>query len=347
MFEIKKATRKQARARIALCGPSGSGKTLGALLLAKGIGGKVGLIDTERRSASLYADVMPFDVLELDPPYSPLRYCEAIEALEKHGSEIIIIDSLSHAWSGQGGLLERVDQMKANAKNAMSPWAKATPEQQRLIDTILRSPAHIICTMRVKTEWVLEEQNVGGQRRTAPRKVGLAPVQRDGIEYEFTTTLDLTHDHLASPSKDRTGVFGEVGVSAFQLTEGCGKALAEWLAQGAAAEPEPPRYVPEGAYVKPPGFVPKPETPRVAPPKDETGFEDDGSIPEPILDPKVFWSAVRKRAKQLEITDKAKVEELGRDVLVLIGLDSSRAIPESRRTEMELVLSTFAYKQEN
>lgn len=347
MFQIKRATRKQARARIALCGPSGSGKTLGALLLAKGIGGRVGLIDTERRSASLYANVIPFDVLELEPPYSPARYCEAIAALEQHGSEIIIIDSLSHAWSGQGGLLERVDQMKATAKNAMSPWAKATPEQQRLVDTILRSPAHLICTMRVKTEWVLDESNVNGQRRTAPRKVGLAPVQRDGIEYEFTTTLDITHEHLASPSKDRTGVFGEVGVDAYLLTEQHGKALSVWLAEGEQAEPEPPRYVPEGTYVKPPGFVPPAEPPRVESPKDETGFEDDGSVAEPILDPKVFWAAVRKRARQLEIAGKDEVEEFARMALATMGLESSRAIPESRKEEMLLALSTLAFKQES
>jgi hypothetical protein len=108
-MQFTKATRKKSKLRIALSGPSGAGKTMGALLIAKGIGGKIAVIDTERGSASMYAHITDYDTLEMTPPFSPERFVEAINTAEAAGYDIVIIDSMTHEWNGTGGVLEIVD----------------------------------------------------------------------------------------------------------------------------------------------------------------------------------------------------------------------------------------------
>lgn len=242
-FQIKRAERTQARLRLALVAPSGGGKTWSALLAAKGIVealieaellkgtlvGKVGLIDTERKSAQLYSHLFPFDVIELDPPYSVTRYCEALRTFENAGYAVVILDQISHAWMGAGGIMEMVQ--KAEAQNGLAPWMDATPEQHRLVDTMLGSPCHIIATMRAKTTWVMEEKtNRAGRTVKAPRRVGVGIVQRPGIEYEFTTVLSLqTETHIAAPmglGKDRTNLFPAEGVV---LSEEWGRRMVKWM----------------------------------------------------------------------------------------------------------------------
>ena len=198
-----KAQKKQARVKVALCGPSGSGKTYSALLLARGMGKKIALIDTERGSASLYADVCDFDTLEISPPYSFEKYIAAIKEAEDGGYEVLVIDSISHAWAGAGGALEKADDgAKSAGGNKFVGWRNVTPQQNRFIDALTGSKCHIIATMRSKTEWIIESGK--------PVKVGLAPVQRDGMEYEFSLVFDISRDgNLAKASKDRTGLYGE------------------------------------------------------------------------------------------------------------------------------------------
>lgn len=252
-FQFKRAHRIQARLRLGLSAVSGAGKTMGSLRLAKGIvqtlidtgqiegglEGKIAMIDTERKSAALYAHVVPFDTLELDPPYSVDRYMQAIDAAERAGYVVCIIDQVSHAWSGPGGQLEWVDALKAGARNQMSPWAKVTPVQQEFYDRMLRSPMHIIATMRAKSEYVIEETLVDGRKKNIPRKIGLSPVQREGIEYEFTTMLDIDlESHMATATKDRTSLFMDRQT---RLDEDTGRKLTEWLISGAAAAPEQPK----------------------------------------------------------------------------------------------------------
>lgn len=218
---FKKAERKQARLRLALAGPSGSGKTYSALQMAKGLGGRIAVIDTEHGSASLYADAADFDVMELHAPYSPERYIEAIQAAEKAGYDVLIIDSYSHEWTGPGGCLEINDET-ARAKykgNTWSAWNETTPRHRRLTDKILTSPMHIICTMRSKTETVQGE----GKKII---KLGLKSEQRDGTDYEFTVVLDITHDgHMAVASKDRTKLFTQPEL----ITPATGQKLLDWL----------------------------------------------------------------------------------------------------------------------
>lgn len=241
-MKFEKAERKKAKLRLALTGPSGSGKTYGALQIAKGLGGKVAMIDTEKGSGSLYSDMLQFDVLELGPPFTPERFTEAVKAAEDAGYDLLIIDSITHEWSGKGGCLELVDEV-ARAKykgNSWSAWNDITPRHRDFLDALLRSPLHIIATMRSKTETAQTEE--GGRKRVV--KLGMKAEQRDGAEYEFTTVLDIVHDgHYALASKDRTGLFTDKDPK--QITPETGKILLQWLAKGeepapAVAEPEPP-----------------------------------------------------------------------------------------------------------
>lgn len=228
-MKFEKAMRKKAKLRLALTGPSGSGKTYSALLVAKGIGGKVAFIDTEKGSASLYSDIADFDVLELDPPFSPERFIEAIKSAESAGYETLILDSITHEWGGVGGCLELVDTI-AKAKyrgNSWSAWSEINPRHRLFLDAILRSPMHIIATMRSKTETAQVEEN--GRKKVA--KLGMKSEQRDGVEYEFTTVLDIAHEtHHAIASKDRTKLFSNS--DPVILSEDTGKRLLEWLESG-------------------------------------------------------------------------------------------------------------------
>lgn len=225
---FKPAQRKQAKLRLALSGPSGSGKTTGALLIAKGIGGKIAVLDTERGSASLYSDIVPFDVVELTPPYTPERYIEVIQEAEKAGYDTLILDSITHEWNGAGGILEIVDKV-ARSKykgNSYAAWNEGTPRHQKFVDAMLASPLHIIATMRSKAVYV-ETEKANGKKII--QKQGAAPQQRDGLEYEFTAVLDLSVDgNIAIASKDRTRLFHDPVV----ITEDVGKDLFTWLQSG-------------------------------------------------------------------------------------------------------------------
>jgi hypothetical protein len=227
-FSFKKAERKKAKLRLALCGPAGAGKTYSALRIATGLGGKVALLDTERRSGDLYANDFEYDTCSLDEEFSPQNYIEIIKTAETNGYDILIIDSLSHAWSGEGGVLELVDKatQASNSKNSYFAWRNVTPQHNALVDTILKSKMHIIATIRTKTDYLVSEE----KGKSKPIKVGLAPIQREGIDYEFTVVLDLSLEgNIATASKDRTKLFQGKN---FIVTEKTGIELVEWLEDG-------------------------------------------------------------------------------------------------------------------
>lgn len=227
-----KAQRSKSKLRLALIGPSGSGKTYSALLIAKGLGGKIAMLDSERGSGSLYSDLVDYDISDLTPPFTPERYIQAIKEAEKAGYNVLIIDSLSHAWSGQGGILEFVDKASQVQKNNFAAWREASPKHNSLVDSILGADLHIIVTMRSKTAWEVQKDERTG--KTRPVKIGLAPVQRDGLEYEFTCVLELSVDgHIATASKDRTGLFDGRYITPDIET---GHVLKEWL-QGKGEKP--------------------------------------------------------------------------------------------------------------
>ena len=232
MSGFKRATKAAAKLRLGLVGPAGSGKTMTALRIAKGLGGRVAVVDTERGSASLYSGErgMEFDVVEL-ASYEVEKFVEAIKDAVDGGYSTLVIDSLSHAWAGKGGILEFVDNAgKRNQGGGnFGAWRDATPRHNSLVDAILGAPLHIICTLRSKVEYVVE--NVGGRNQV--RKVGLQPVQRDGLEYEFTVVGDVTQDHDLVVTKTRAAFLKDRVIR--EAGEDLGRQLAEWLNTGASA----------------------------------------------------------------------------------------------------------------
>ena len=231
MAGLRKAQRRAAKIRLGLASPSGGGKTYSALLIAKGLAGswdKVAIIDTENGSADLYSHLGDYNVLQLTAPYEPERYINAIQECERAGMEVIVIDSISHEWSGVGGCLEiqQIAVEKQRVKNTYAAWKDVTPRHQKFIDAILQSNCHIITTVRSKTDYLQTEE----QGRKSIQKVGMAQVTRDGFEYELTVSLDLDVNHFAVTSKDRTGLFE--GRPSFVPSEQTGKTLKEWCENG-------------------------------------------------------------------------------------------------------------------
>lgn len=231
-FEIHRATKCRAKLRLGMSGPAGSGKTYSALLIAHGLGGRIGMIDTEHGSGDLYADLLPegYEVLQLTPPFTPARYVEAMHALEQAGVDTIIVDSLSHAWSGEGGSLDRHGKIADRSGNSWQAWRQVTPEHNALVEALLQSPCHVIATMRAKTDYVQEKDERTG--RQIVRKIGLAPIMREGIEYEFTIFMELDSNHLAHVGKDRTRLFDGMIIKPDSET---GRSLLDWLNSGVQA----------------------------------------------------------------------------------------------------------------
>jgi hypothetical protein len=252
-FKIRKAKRSAAKARVEIVAPSGGGKTWSALWLAKGLGGRCVVIDTEQGSSDLYEHLHEFDVVDLAPPFTPERYIEALKECEDAGYEVVIIDSITHEWSGKGGCLELVDEL-AKSKyrgNTWSAYSEVTPRHRSFFDAMLRSKCHIIATARSKTETAQVDE--GGRKKVV--KLGMKAEQRDGGEYEFLVVFDLVHDgHYATVSKDRTGLFtGDPK----PITVETGRRLAEWLA-GAEPVATPPAQTPSVAREPRPADAEKP-----------------------------------------------------------------------------------------
>jgi hypothetical protein len=243
-IQFQKATKKRSKLRLAFDGPAGSGKTMSALLVAKGLarGGKIAVIDTERGSASLYSDEVAFDVVELDS-FSPDTYVEAIKSAEDLGYEVIIVDSLSHAWEGKGGALDVKDKASRRpGLNDWTAWREVTPMHNRLVDAMLQSKAHIIATMRTKMEHVQEKDEKG---KTVIRKVGMAPIQRPGLEYEFSVVGDLDYNHVLTISKTRCKTLD--GLQIAMPGERLAKTLLEWLEQGEEVQGAAAAHAAQGA----------------------------------------------------------------------------------------------------
>ncbi len=221
-----KATKKKSKARVALLGPSGAGKTFSALAIGKHLGSKIAVIDTERGSASKYADdVAVFDVCELET-FEPQKYIDKLHEAAAEGYDVIIVDSLSHAWMGGGGILDQKDKKGGNGFDA---WRTLTPQHNALVEAILAYPGHVIATMRSKMEYVQEK---GANGKTVIRKVGMAPVQRDGMEYEFDVIGELDVDHCLHVTKSRCNALADQMIR--KPGADLAKALLAWLDQGEA-----------------------------------------------------------------------------------------------------------------
>lgn len=224
MTGFQKAKKEKVWTKVLLGGASGSGKSYSALRLATGLANKtksrIAAIDTEAGRIRYYANEFDFDDMQLEEPYTPQKYIDAIDEAIKGGYQILIIDSISHEWNY---CVETHDKMPGNS---YTNWAKITPMHDRFMEKVLQSPLHIIATVRGKDEYVLEEKN----GKQAPKKVGLGYKQRDGVEYNYTVTFNIDQEtHISSVSKDNTHIFeGKFEV----LTEKDGEALYDWANSG-------------------------------------------------------------------------------------------------------------------
>lgn len=229
---FRKATKKEAKARVAISGPAGSGKTYTALLLATAMCKKVAVIDTEHGSASKYADEFDFDVLELDD-FHPNNYIQAIKAAQIGGYDGLVIDSISHEWSGKNGCLELSEMYAKKNKggNKWAGWADVTPLHNAFIEAIHSAKLHIFATMRSKMDYIQAENERG---KTEIRKVGMAPITREGVEYEFDIFGEMDLDHSMVITKTRCRALTD------RVIKLPGKELAQeiqaWLSDGAPAE---------------------------------------------------------------------------------------------------------------
>ena len=247
-MQVTDGKREKQKALIGMAGPSGSGKSLSSLLLAYGlmkeahpdltdeeVWKKIGVADTEHKRMLTYIGQLhsgitigSFKHINFEPPFNTDRYNMAIKLLKQQGCEVIIIDSLSHQWQGEGGVVETHGGMQGNS---FQNWGKLAPESSKLTKGLTTQDVHMITTLRVKSDYVIEL--VDG--KNVPKKVGMKPVQKDDMEYEFDTVFSISMDHTAQVSKDITNLFEG---DEFIITDEIGSKLYRYLELGVDVQAE-------------------------------------------------------------------------------------------------------------
>jgi hypothetical protein len=241
-LNFKPAVRHEAKARVAVLGPTGAGKTWTALQWATVLGGRIGVIDTENTSASLYSDDYDFDTAPWGPPYDAAKLAAAVaQAAEQY--DVLILDSLTHFWAGDGGVLDVVDREAVkNRGNTYAAWKVGSPLWRGLLDALIFAPCHVIVTMRSKMDYL---QQKGDDGRTKIEKVGMAPQARNDVEYEFTVVAELDQGHRLTITKSRCSALADQVAPPHQA-EKLAVVLRDWLGSAdAAAAPTRPEPEPE------------------------------------------------------------------------------------------------------
>lgn len=251
-MQITKAKREKVKVPILLMGASGSGKTLSALLVAKGMiermfpkltedeqWEKIGFIDTEHRRSNLYVNtehagvvIGSFLKVDLTAPYLATNYKRAFDMLKQASAEVIIVDSLSSAWSGEGGILARIDELGCG----FDKWSQVTPDQRMLLSILMDTDAHVIATVRSKQGVEVTRNDRG---KTKIEKIGLKPEYKDGLEYEFAITFQLYENHLAEAMKDNSSLFPEATL----LSRESGAIIYDWAEKGVDPKAEERRRI--------------------------------------------------------------------------------------------------------
>lgn len=245
-MEIKKAKREKIKVPIMITGASGSGKTASALIMAKGIiekmfpdlpdheqWEKIGVIDTEHKRSLLYADakvgkteIGEFMHIDFEPPFTVARYTEAFNMFKQHGAEVIIVDSMTHAWSGEGGILEQVERIQqGNPKMQMQAWNQVKPLEKTFLRLLTGNSVYVIGTTRSKQAYDMSKDENG---KTQIVKLGLKPDQKDSLEYEFAVAFRIDENHFAEATKDNSNLFN----NGFQITKETGHQIYEWSSEG-------------------------------------------------------------------------------------------------------------------
>lgn len=245
---FQQATRRKLKLRMALCSPAGYGKSYTGLIFAQALAKifktKVAAIDTEHGALSKYQGTVgkDFAVCELQH-FAPSAYTAAIRAAALDGYGVLLIDSLSHAWSGVGGALAQVDAKAAGGGNSYVAWKDVTPQHNELVEAILAYPGHVIATMRTKMEYVLEEEvNRQGKKTMVPKKVGMKPVQREGMDYEFDVVCDLDESHTLIVGKTRCPAID--GQRVVKPGPDFLTPVVAWLDEGEGSQPANPTFQP-------------------------------------------------------------------------------------------------------
>lgn len=356
-MEFKKAKRSQARIKIAIGGPSGSGKTMSSLLLAYGLiraehpelsdadcWDRVCIIDTENGSGQLYVGntvgacrIGDYNTIDLDPPFEPGKFVDAIKMAEDHNMEVIIIDSLSHAWVGEGGALDKQGAIAARSGNSYTAWRTVTPEHNKLVDAMLQSKCHVIADIRAKMDY---QQTVNDKGKKEVKAMGMGLQMRDGIEYEFTVAFMLDYEHVASATKDRTGLFDG---RYFVITPDVGKAIYGWLSNGAPASSAPaPVKKTQAAQVPAPAAPQDPQAPEI--PDVPAAPADIPPEPDPFAVPDIPEMAAPEPAITMEqldaaikayCADKTTVQRkaIGAKVAEITGVQNYRTITDPAMIE--------------
>lgn len=338
-IQFKKATRTKIALKLGISGPSGSGKTTAALHMARGLvgpEGKIAFLDTENGSASAYSNLTDFDVLDMNPPYQVAKFLAALEAAEQAGYHALVVDSASHAWTE---LLSKKEALDARGGNSYANWGSITKEWEQFLAAIRNARLHVICCLRSKQDHVQDKDANG---KTTIRKVGFAPVARDGFEYELFTVFELAMDHHAKASKDRTGLFeGRLET----ISAATGRELAAWLASGGepvAEEVAPPEFkapdrapaIPDKDYPAAAGAVFQQLQEEVTAAKAEPGEASSNFVDsiEPTTDPTITLSEFG------ELTDLCVQHKVPLDRLqaycVQHGKLAGETLRQMRRTEL-------------
>ena len=268
---FNKAVKTESKLRMAIAGPSGSGKTYTALAVASALvpGGRIAVIDTEHGSAAKYADLFSFDVANAAPPYHPDGLVKLVTFAANNGYDVVIVDSVSHYWNGAGGVLDLQEAatLRTTSKNSYMAWKEVTPIHQRMVDTLIAIPAHVIVTMRSKQDYILVTNEKGRQE---PKKVGMAPVQRDGFEYEFDVMLDMDIENVGRVQKTRCPAL--TGAAFTKPGADMAGILRQWLTGEAPAQAAPPVV-----------FNPAPAAQPAAPKANGKPAADPGPLPDDEL----------------------------------------------------------------
>lgn len=246
MFKVTDAVREQLVGSIGFIGASGAGKTLGMLKIAYGFISKkypklsdeakwhkIGVIDTEHERSKIYAgttsfgiDVGSFKHLDFEAPYTVERLDAAIKHLkDEHKVEIIIVDSTSHFWDGQGGILD----LQQSFGGTFAAWQQTNPHYAHFVSLVTGEKYGIdmLNGMRAKQHYEVSQSEIG---KLQVQKMGLKPVQRDSLEYEFHIVFNIDMDHIATPMKDNSGMFNTVPPA--QIEQEYGEKLFLWLKEG-------------------------------------------------------------------------------------------------------------------